>query len=111
MYEPMQTIPGDIVQHNWSGLHVCFQINSHIYDTGPGLSRDSFDVTVCGDEAKFLQIYFVGDEEDQMRICESHQPGMRTETSAYATPHKQLYENTEINCRHNAHRGIQSGNM
>ena len=47
-------------------------------------------MTLGGDGAKFLQIYFVGDEEDRARICESHQPGMKTDTSANATPYKQL---------------------
>ena len=35
---------------------------------------------LSGDEAKFLQIYFVGDEEEQTRIRRSHQPGINADT-------------------------------
>ena len=35
---------------------------------------------LSGDEAKFLQIYFVGDEEEQTRIRRSHQPGIKADT-------------------------------
>ena len=57
-----------------TGFMLTFNIQGQAYHQIGSL------LPLSGDEARFLQIYFVGDEEEQTRIRRSHQPGIKPHT-------------------------------